>query len=163
MNTILLIITTLFSGLIAGLFYAWSISVTPGLARVGDTHYLHAFQSMNRAILNPAFFVAFMGLVILLPLLAYFYFKSPISAPFWYILSAMLLYLIGVILVTFLGNIPLNNNLEALFIESMTPAQMDVFRLEFEHQWNRFNYIRTLSSTLSFILLILACLQNTIH
>ena len=54
MNSILLLITTLFSGLMAGLFYAWSISVTPGLAKIDNSSYLKAFQSMNRAILNPA-------------------------------------------------------------------------------------------------------------
>lgn len=66
-NTIILVVTTLSSGLMAGLFYTWSISVTPGLAKVGTENYLQAFQSMNRAILNPAFFIFFMGLVIRLP------------------------------------------------------------------------------------------------
>ncbi len=47
MNTIILIVTTLSLGLMAGLFYSWSISVTPGLAKVGDEYYLRAFQSMN--------------------------------------------------------------------------------------------------------------------
>ncbi len=160
MNTIILITTTLSTGLIAGLFYAWSISVTPGLAKIGDDSYLLAFQSMNRAILNPAFFIFFMGLVILLPLLSYLYYKSPVSAQFWYILSATILYMAGIMAVTFFGNVPMNNTLEALKIESMTSEQMASFRLGFESKWNNLNMIRTICSSLSFVLLIIACLQN---
>ena len=160
MYTIMLITTTVLSGLMAGLFYAWSISVTPGLAQIGDDHYLHAFQSMNRAILNPAFFIAFMGLAVLLPLLSYLQYTANVSAKFWYILVATILYVGGVLLVTFFGNVPLNNMLEALSIESMSSEQMDAFRLVFEGKWNRLNWIRTFSSLLSFLLLVLACLNK---
>ena len=51
----LLIITAVFTGLMAGLFYSWSISVTPGIARLVDKEYLASFQAMNRAIINPLF------------------------------------------------------------------------------------------------------------
>jgi uncharacterized membrane protein len=160
MNTIILIITTLFSGLMAGLFYAWSISVTPGLAKINDISYLQAFQSMNRAILNPLFFVFFFGLVLLLPLLSYLSFQTSIGNQFWYVLAATILYFIGIMGVTIGGNIPLNNALEALQIESMTPEQMDVFRKGFESKWNRLNHIRTISSILTFLLLVIACIQE---
>jgi uncharacterized membrane protein len=160
MQTIILIITTLFSGLMAGLFYAWSISVTPGLAKINDISYLQAFQSMNRAILNPLFFVFFFGLVLLLPLLSYLSFQTSIGNQFWYVLAATILYFIGIMGVTIGGNIPLNNALEALQIESMTPEQMDVFRKGFESKWNRLNHIRTISSILTFLLLVIACIQE---
>ena len=161
MNTIALTSTTFFTGLIAGLFYAWSISVTPGLAKISDANYLNAFQSMNRMILNPIFFIAFMGLIILLPLLSYLYYSSPVSTQFWFILSATVLYLAGVMAVTIFGNVPMNNTLEALQIESMSPGQMQSFRLGFESKWNSLNTVRTICSSLSFILLIMACIQNT--
>lgn len=160
MNTLILIVATTFSGLMAGLFYAWSISVTPGLAQVGDQNYLQAFQAMNRAILNPAFFVAFFGQALLLPLLSYLSFKS--SAPFTYVLIATLLYWIGCMGVTIFGNVPLNNMLEALQIETMPLEQMEDFREGFEKKWNRLNWIRTISTLLSLVFLILSCLQNMI-
>ncbi|MBE0570416.1 MAG: DUF1772 domain-containing protein [Ignavibacteriaceae bacterium] len=160
MNSILLVITTLFTGLMAGLFYSWSISVTPGLAKLGDEKYLSAFQSMNRAIINPSFLIVFMGLVILLILLSYFSYNSPTPVQFWYVLSATVLYLAGVMLVTFLGNIPLNNTLEALKIETMSAEQMASFRLAFESKWNTFNTIRTICSSLSFLSLVIACTYN---
>ncbi len=116
---------------------------------------------MNRAILNPAFFIAFMGLAILLPLLSYLYFKSSITPQSGYILSATALYLGGCLLVTIFGNVPMNNTLEVLQIESMTTDQMASFRLGFERKWNQFNMIRTVSSLFSFLLLILACIQHS--
>jgi uncharacterized membrane protein len=161
MNTIVLTLTTFFTGLIAGLFYAWSISVTPGLARVSDANYLQAFQSMNRAILNPIFFIAFMGLVILLPLLSYMYYSSPESTQFWFILSAAVLYLAGVMAVTIFGNVPMNNTLEVFQVGSMSSDQMESFRLGFEKKWNSLNMIRTICSSLSFILMIMVCIQNS--
>jgi uncharacterized membrane protein len=160
MNTLLLIIATIFAGLMAGLFYAWSISVTPGIAQVNDNQYLSAFQAMNRAILNPAFLLPFMGQVILLILLSYLSYKSSSAAQFWYILSAMLLYCFGCMAVTIFGNIPLNNSLEILQLEKMSAQQWADFRLGFEQQWNRFNWIRTISTLFSFICLILACVDT---
>ena len=147
----------MFSGLMAGLFYAWSISVTPGLAKINDVSYLQAFQSMNRAILNPLFFVVFFGLVVLLPVLSYLSYQTSMGNQFWYVVLATVLYFVGIMAVTIAGNIPLNNKLEALQIESMTPEQMDEFRKGFESKWNRLNHIRTISSILTFLLLTIAC------
>jgi len=158
MNTTILMVTTFTSGLMAGLFYTWSISVTPGISKVRDENYLQAFQSMNRAIINPIFLICFMGLIILLPLLS---FLSSESAHFLYVLSATILYMFGVIAVTFFGNIPLNNSLEALHIESMSIEQMASFRLGFENKWNKLNLLRTISSSASFVFLIIACIHKS--
>lgn len=160
MNSIILTIATLSTGLIAGLFYSWSISVTSGLAKITDESYLLAFQSMNRAILNPAFFIFFFGLVLLLPVLCYLYYQSHAGIQFWCILSATVLYILGVMAITIFGNVPMNNTLEVLQIGSMTPEQMESFRLGFESKWNNLNTIRTMCSSLSLLSLIIACMQN---
>jgi uncharacterized membrane protein len=144
----------------AGLFYAWSISVTPGIAKINDGSYLLAFQSMNRAIINPLFAVVFFGMVVLLPVLSYLSFQTSMSNQFWYILAATILYFVGIMGVTIGGNVPLNNALEALQIESMTPEQMDEFRKGFESKWNRLNTIRTISSAITFLLLVMACVRE---
>lgn len=157
MDTNILIIATFFSGLMAGLFYSWTISVTPGLARIDDVSYLKAFQAMNRAIINPYFVVVFFGLVVLLPLLSYLSFQTSMSSRFGYVLTASILYFVGIMGITIAGNVPLNNALEALHIESMTPEQMNDFRKSFENKWNRLNLIRTISASVTFLLLAMAC------
>lgn len=160
MSSIILIVTTVFSGLMAGLFYAWSISVTPGLAKIDNVSYLQAFQSMNRAILNPLFFVIFFGLVVLLPVLSYSSFQDSVGSQYWYAILATIIYFTGIMGVTIQGNVPLNNALEVLNIESMTPEEMDIFRKGFESKWNRLNMIRAISSSLMFLLLVIACARE---
>jgi uncharacterized membrane protein len=59
--------TILFSGLVAGLLYSYSTSVNPGLKALPDNEYIRAMQSINTAIQNPVFFIAFMGLLLLFP------------------------------------------------------------------------------------------------
>src|SRR5688572_7893361 len=84
----LLIITTTITGLMAGLFYAWSISVTPGIGRLGDKEYLASFQAMNRAIVNPVFLICFLGAAVLLPVCTFMEYAQPISNRFWFLLGA---------------------------------------------------------------------------
>ena len=156
----MLTVTTFLAGLMAGLFFAWSISVTPGLARLNDRGYIQAFQEMNRAIQNPFFLLIFMGLSILLPFLCFQMYPPVGNIQFWYVLGAAVLYLLGVIAVTFMGNVPLNNELDALKVESMTPEQMASFRKGFEKKWDRLNVIRAICSSLSLLLLVMACRQD---
>lgn len=66
-QNIIIFLTILFSGLVAGLFYAYSCSVNPGLKALSDVEYLIAMQSINRAIQNPYFFCSFMGLLLCFP------------------------------------------------------------------------------------------------
>ncbi|QEE49539.1 hypothetical protein FUA48_08085 [Flavobacterium alkalisoli] len=74
--------TLLVTALMAGLFYSYSFSVNPGLGRLGDESYLMAMQSINRAILNPIFFICFFGSVALLPLNAYLGYEGNITLKF---------------------------------------------------------------------------------
>jgi uncharacterized membrane protein len=49
------------TGLMAGLFFAFSVSVMGALARIQPSEGIAAMQSINRVILNPVFFLAFFG------------------------------------------------------------------------------------------------------
>ena len=49
------------SGLMAGLFFAFSAFVMTALARLPGSQGIAAMQSINVAILNPVFFVVFFG------------------------------------------------------------------------------------------------------
>ena len=52
LKSIILFSTLILTGLSAGFFYAWQVSVIPGTKRVVDLTYLETMQSINRAILN---------------------------------------------------------------------------------------------------------------
>ena len=156
LKTIVLCLAILTTGFMAGLFYTWSFSVVPGLKKLADKHYIAAFQSMNRGILNPAFFFIFLGSIVCLPLATILHYNS--NKTFWYFLISSLLYGFGSIAVTFLGNIPLNNSIDVFDTSKSTPKEISFFRQLFESKWNTCNLIRTVTSVIAFALLIIGLL-----
>lgn len=143
------------TGLSAGLFYAWSVSVIPGTQKIDDLSYLKAMQSINREILNPAFFIVFFGSLIALMGATYFSYGLSTTG-FWLLVIAMLTYLIGTVGVTGRGNVPLNNELEALNIAKLGTKEIAEFREHYELRWNKFHTYRMIFSVLSFIMTLLA-------
>lgn len=140
----------LLTGLSAGLFYAWSVSVIPGTKRVPDPVYLQTMQAINRAILNPGFYLIFFGSLLLLVLSSILYFQD--RPTFWLLLAATLSYLFGTFGVTALGNVPLNDSLDALELGELGLDLLARTRQEYEERWNRFHRIRTVFAVLSFLI-----------
>lgn len=160
MHTFILISTSLTTALIAGLFYAYSFSVNPGLHQLSDLAYLTAMQSINRAILNPGFFLSFGGTLVLLPISTWMHYSPSPSIRFWLLLLASVLYALGVFGVTVSGNVPLNEALDAVSLEQATPDKLAVYRSAFEQPWNRLHNIRTVASITTLILVLAACLSR---
>lgn len=157
-TNIFLAITTIATALMAGLFYAYSCSVNPGLGRLPDIMYLSAMQSINRAILNPVFFAGFMGALVLLPVCTWLHYGTPLSVRFWCLLAATAVYVIGVFGVTVAGNIPLNQALDAFKIDPAAIEAMARQRAAFEAKWNSWNTVRTVAAIATAILTIIACI-----
>ncbi|HCN49488.1 MAG TPA: DUF1772 domain-containing protein [Chryseobacterium sp.] len=157
MTMFVLIITAVLTALIGGLFYAYSCSVVLGLGKLPDAEYLKAMQSINREILNPVFFMSFMGTLVLLPV-STFLFRG--QAPFIFLLLSSLAYIIGVFGVTVAGNVPMNDTLDKFDISNASVEAIRQMRDSFENRWNFLNNIRTLFSIISIILVICACIWN---
>lgn len=157
-NTILALALTV-TALSAGLFYAYSCSVNPGLGRLPDDQYLAAMQSINRAILNPVFFLSFMGTLILLPLAAWLNYRG-LSQRFVMLAAAAVLYAIGTFGITIFGNVPLNNLLDGVDLSNASGEKLYELRQAFEIPWGRLHTIRTLANVGALVLTILACLAN---
>lgn len=153
----ILLFTVTMAGLMAGLFYAWSCAINLGLGQLNDEAYLRAMQHTNRAIQNPVFFIAFFGILILLPLSAWQQYGLS-SARFLILLAATVVYFAGGLGVTVFGNIPLNEALDAFDLQSATKEAMAAQRAAFEGPWNTWNTIRTLASVLTLMLTAIACL-----
>jgi uncharacterized membrane protein len=154
-KSIILFGAVLLTGLSAGLFYAWSVSVIPGTQKVSDEVYLQTMQSINRAILNPAFFLIFFGSIILLSVASIYQFHSS-KITFTLVLASSICYLIGTVGVTSLGNVPLNDQLEALDLLSLKNKQLADFRTFYESKWNLLHQVRTVCAMGSFVLVVLA-------
>lgn len=133
----------------AGLFYAWSISVMPGLKKLPDREFILAMQSMNRAIQNPIFFICFFGSIFFLATSCFLQYQYPLGPSYYLLLTATALYLVGVLGITVFGNIPLNNMLDAFEVNGASLEAMLKLRTIFEGKWNYLNNIRSVAVFLS--------------
>lgn len=156
MADLTLIISTLMLALIAGLFYSYSCSVNPGLKQLGDSEYIAAMQSINRAILNPMFFFSFMGTLLFLPVSLFFNFTAWDSPKFLLLLAAFILYACGTFGVTIFGNVPLNDALDAFVLKNASAEEISLARKNFEIPWNNLHSIRTIASVISLLLVIVS-------
>ncbi len=155
-GTIILASAILLTGLMAGIFFTWSNAVKPGLGKLSDIEYLRALQSMNRVILNNAFKLIFLGAIITVALVPVFYFNLYPKNIFWLFILTLIIYWVGVFGVTISGNIPLNEILDKTNLESISQEEIKALRTRIEVKWNNFNFIRSISSAITFLLLILS-------
>jgi uncharacterized membrane protein len=157
-QTIILALAILFTGLMAGIFFTWSNAVKPGIGKLSDLEYLKAFQSMNRVILNNAFRLVFAGALIAVALVPVFYFNLYPKNIFWVFVLTLVIYWIGAFGVTILGNIPLNEILDKTNLESISSEEVKELRRSIEVKWNNLNLIRTISSGITFLSLLVSFL-----
>ena len=152
-----LAVATLTTGLVAGVFYAYSVSVDPGLAAQSDASYVATMQEINERIQNPLFFASFVGAVVLL--LAALVLHLPRLRPgrFLLISLACVLYIGGGFLLTAFINVPMNDQLATVDPEA-PPRVLAQAREVYEGPWDFWNGVRTVFSTLAFLALIGACL-----
>lgn len=133
------------TGLVAGLFLAFSTAVMPGLARLPAARAAAAMQVVNRAILNPLFGLVFGGTAVLCVVAAAT--ALPDGEPLRLIGAASAL--AGGYLVTAAVNIPLNNALDR--------AEPDAAAWErFARPWTRWNHLRTVTTVAATVLLALS-------
>ena len=76
-------------------------------------------------------------------------------------MGSVILYGLGVILVTVLGNVPLNEMIDQYALETLDKNQLKALREAFENKWNRFHVIRMVSAIVSFISLLITTTQIT--
>ncbi|NBC26961.1 MAG: DUF1772 domain-containing protein [Bacteroidetes bacterium] len=156
---IVLYFAILLTGLSAGLFYAWQVSVIPGTKRIQDSTYIETMQKINRAIINPLFMLIFLGALLIQILSVFLYWDNGMT--FWSLLAATVLYGAGTVIVTGLGNVPLNDALDSLSLHELSEEKISRERQNYESRWNRLHLIRTVFSVISFMLLLLATFITT--
>jgi len=154
-----LIVLILLTGLSAGLCFTWTNAITPGIGNLDNYGYLSAFQQMNRTIINPPFIIVFFG-PFFLSLINLYVFRNAASSMIWLLILATAIYFMGVLLVTIFGNVPLNGMLDKTDLGIASIDELRQLREKFEVKWNRLHLIRTLTSMISFLLLIISLLHN---
>jgi uncharacterized membrane protein len=154
-----LIAATLTMGLMAGVFGIYSNAVMPGLRRTDDRTFVAAFQSIDRAIINPAFMATFLGALVLTALAALLHAAGEGRSLLPWIVAALVLYLV-VFVVTIRVNVPRNNEIKAAG-DVDRPTDLQSVRERFdEARWVRWNHVRAFASILAFGLLAWALIKS---
>jgi len=158
LRALILALATLATGLIAGVFYDWSVSVTLGLADLPDASYVATTSAITEKIVeNPLFFASFLGAVPFLFLALALHVRRPRSGRFWLIAVASVLYIGGGFLLTMFVNAPMSYQLAA--VDPDAPARvLAEARDAYEGPWNFWNDVRAVLSSLAFVALVGACL-----
>ncbi|MGS2616780.1 anthrone oxygenase family protein [Micromonospora sp. LZ34] len=151
LRTLTLLAATVSTGLMAGLFAAFAYAVMPGLARADDRTLVLAMQRINESIVNGWFLVSFLGALVCTALAAALHLGGAHRALLPWILAALLLYLV-VLVVTGRVNVPLNDELLAAGDPDRVP-DLAAVRDRFTATWVRWNLVRAVASTASFVLL----------
>jgi uncharacterized membrane protein len=143
------------SGVVAGIFYAFSTFVMAALGRLPAQQGAAAMNAINLAVINPLFMAAFFGTALVCLVLAagsLWWWSLPGAA---WVLAASLIYLAGNIGVTAAFNIPLNNQLAA-----GTPAEAAAFWPRYLAAWSGWNHVRTVTGIVSAVLFTAALAQQ---
>jgi uncharacterized membrane protein len=138
--SVLVFLSALGSGLVGGIFFAFSTFVMGALARLPAPQGIAAMQSINIVVINPVFMAAFMGTAVLCVIVAVgalFGWSGPHPT---LVLAGAVLYLVGNIVVTMTGNVPLNNALSAVDPASAEGAAVWA---RYVLNWNLWNHVRT--------------------
>ena len=157
METILLIITTILTALLAGIFLAYALSVNGALHSLGDREYIRAMQYINIVIQNGLFFLTFMGPVALLPIVAYMYHDAADPRQFYLLIGASVVYIAGSFILTIVGNVPYNERLARVDVNDSSDAELKSAREKYEAPWNTMHLVRTVASVVAAILLVAVC------
>ena len=157
------------SGLVAGIFFAFSTFVMRALGRLPANQGLAAMKAINVTVLNPWFFLAFFGTgAVCLPV-AFLALGSAAGTHRAYLLAACALYLLGCLLVTVAFNVPLNNRLASAEPDSMGPDCMGpdcmaakALWAHYLSRWTLWNHVRTAASLAAAGLFAMALLGRLI-
>src|ERR687893_2108236 len=104
LRSLTLALATLTTGLVAGVYYAYTVSVNLGLAAQPDASYVATMNAINERIENPLFFLTFFGAVLFLLAALAAHSSRPRSGRFWLVSLACAFYIGGGFLVTVFVN-----------------------------------------------------------
>jgi uncharacterized membrane protein len=144
-----LVAATVTVGLMAGVFWIYANAIMPGLGRTDDRTFVGAFQSIDKAIINPLFLATFLGALVLSGLAAALHLGADGRPVLPWVVAALVLYLATVV-VTMGINVPLYDALKAAGDPDRI-ADLAAVRERFdEARWVRWNLARAVASTAAF-------------
>ena len=142
---VLIFVTALNCAVASGAFFAFSSFVMRGLARLPAPQGVAAMQAINVAAVTPVFMAQLFGTALACLILIIIALLRPNNRGVVYLLTGAALYLIGTILVTIAGNVPLNDALAA----NNANTEGGIAWSQFVRQWTLWNHLRTIAALLA--------------
>ena len=142
--------------LIAGVFLSFSDSIMRGLAQAPGKAGPSSMVVINRTVFHSIFMVLFFGLLAVSVALALLALWQLDGIALSLVLASSLSYGLGVFAVTGLGNVLMNNRLDAMS-ESM--EQTAIYWLDYVQRWTRLSNIRSAASAFAAIAWLIAANQ----
>lgn len=139
--------SALATGLMTGVFFAFSSFVMKALGRIPVAEGISAMQSVNGCAERSGFLAAFLGTAVaclVLAVVAFWRFESPAG---WLVLAGATVYLIGCFVETMVCHVPMNNTLAAM--PAADPATATYWVTAYLPKWTFWNHVRTIACLLS--------------
>lgn len=154
----LLWFTALSVGIMAGVYFTFSVFVMKSLDAIEAPAGMLAMQSINRVIQRSLFLPIFFASSLASAALIVLMLIDPSSAGAIWVLAGSGIYFAGMFVVTIAGNVPLNNRLEATDAKGADGARMWALYMA---RWTVWNHVRTIACTAALALLIMAIAVRT--
>ncbi|MEN8178295.1 MAG: anthrone oxygenase family protein [Pseudomonadota bacterium] len=146
MATALLMTAALSSGLMSGIYFAFSVFIMRAFGKLETSQSVAAMNAINETILRTGFMPLFFGSTIISVMLITIALAHWGDAGSGLMLIAGATYFVGMFVCTVVFNVPLNNLLARLTDESANAKEVWSRYLA---DWTRWNHLRTVSSLIT--------------
>jgi uncharacterized membrane protein len=153
---VLLVVSAVLCGLMAGFFFAYSVSVVLALESLSGSEYIPVMQEINEKVLNIIFGTVFFGAVVV-PIggTILIVLREALATQYGQLfLIGTIIYVVGTFLVTVRIHIPMNNRI-ATWSSTSPPDEWTTVRA----RWRRWNHIRAAAAVISFVFYLTAVLS----
>jgi uncharacterized membrane protein len=138
-------------GAMAGLFFAFSISVMPGLDAIKADQAIPAMQSINQKIQNAVFLPVFIFAPIAPAVTGVFLLIHGQKTAGIIFLLAAAIYVLGAFVPTVAVNIPMNDDLDAAQVPT-SAQEAALLWSDYSSRWTRWNHLRAVTSSVSLLI-----------
>ncbi len=149
--------TAIASGLIGGVFYAFSSFVMPALKRLPPEQALAAMQSINVTAVRPGLMIPFFGTAIAGVAVGVTAVANWGDTGSVWLLAGAASYVLGTFVVTAAYHVPRNNALAATPTGAADAASV---WCRYLREWTRGNHVRTIASLLAAAALTVAIVEG---
>ncbi|BCD99836.1 DUF1772 domain-containing protein [Marinagarivorans cellulosilyticus] len=149
----MLVLLIVMTGLMAGVYFVFSVVIMKSLGELPPVQGAQAMNKINDVIINTLFLPIFFGSTLWFLGLIVWAFADWQTGQSLRVVTAALVYIVGMFLVTAFGNVPLNNRLKQSEADEVALAKYWAY---YQNHWTRLNHLRTPSCMAACALLTLS-------